>query len=83
MITNATAVHEVAMVGLFKEIIIVKIIMETKQPTAHQIMIGRRPNRSMVDGKGYVPIAKPVFMTAASSCERKGEYPMFAKILVL
>jgi hypothetical protein len=68
--TNATAVHCVAIVGFGKPIIMTNISMEMAHTRALHIMMGLRPNFSMVYGRGYVPIANPVFMTAAKSCER-------------
>jgi len=45
-------------------------------------MIFRLPNLSIVPGVKYVPMAKIVFITAASSWDKKGDKPMLAKIRV-
>lgn len=50
---------------------------------ADQSMIGRRPIRSIVDGVNQVPMAKTVFITAASSWDKKGETPTCVNMMVL
>lgn len=62
---------------------IVNIKIEMAHTRADHSIIGLRPNFSIVGGVKKVPMANPVFMTAARSCERKSERPMFAKIRVL
>jgi hypothetical protein len=59
------------------------ISSETVQTQELHIIIGRRPNLSMVDGKPYVPMANTVFMTAARSWDKNGDNPMLAKMRVL
>jgi len=78
----ATATHCVALVGFGRPIIATKMIMQMVSTIADQINILRRPNRSIVHGSGYVPAAKPVAMTAASSWDKKGVSPTCSKITV-
>ena len=50
---------------------------------AVQNMIPRRPPLSIVQGVNQVPVAKMVFITAASREDRNGDKPTWEKMMVL
>lgn len=82
--TEATAVHCVASLILSPRLIMTtKMSMKTVRATDDQSMMPRRPPRSIVEGVKNVPIAKTLFITAESRCERNGDRPTCPKMMVL
>lgn len=59
------------------------MVIRTVHIPADHRSIGLLPNLSMVDGVNHVPMAKTVFITAASSWDRKSETPTLEKMMVL
>ena len=67
VITNATAVHCVAVDLSWTPFMATKTAIAAVQATVDQKRIGRRPKRSNVHMSGQVPSQNAVFMTAARS----------------
>jgi hypothetical protein len=76
----AAAPHCVPSVGFGMPIRATKIVMRIARTKADQNIMLRRPTRSIVAGRAYVPKANIVFITAERSCARKSERPTFLKM---